>query len=161
MLVDKYQNMVINMSYTLTGSHADADEVAQDVFLRVFHHIDSFKGDSLFKTWLISITKNLCYTKIMKHKKEKEKLEAYYQDIELNKSDELVRNQATPVSDALSKLPLKYKEVITLRHISGLKIREVANLLHLSESAIKMRYTRALEMLKSEFENQSNAPLAE
>ena len=156
-LLEKHEQMVLNLSYYLLGNQCDANEVAQDVFLRVFHNIGSFKGNSTFKTWLAAITKNLCLTRISKNNKEKLNKELYADHINQENTIKENNSDFTPMTDVLMKLPFIYKEIISLRHISDLKIREIAEMMFISESAVKMRYSRGIELLKDELSHTKQA----
>ena len=66
LLVDKYQHRVYNQAYRMLGNSEDAEEAAQDVFLRIYRSIDTFRGESKITTWIYRITSNVCINRLRK-----------------------------------------------------------------------------------------------
>jgi len=150
-LVRMYEPTVLNTCRYLLGDNEDSEDASQDVFIRVFHHIKKFDHKSTFRTWLYRIVRNCCYTRVKQQKKQTTLKNAFLLNSELSvdKSD----NDgviSTQMEEALGKLNPEDREIITLRFISELSIKEISETMEIQLSATKMRFYRALEKLKDE-----------
>ena len=151
-LVRTYEPIVFKTCRFLLNDPDDAEEVSQDVFMRVFHYLQKFDEKSTFRTWLYRIVRNCCYTRI----KQKERNTIFNRDILSNSgssNDELenVNALSDQMEEALNKLTQDEREIITLRFISELSLKEISETLGSKLSATKMRFYRALDKLKVEF----------
>ena len=163
-LVQRYEGLVYNLCMKFLGSPEDAEEIAQDSLLQVFHKIHQFEGRSAFKTWLYKIVHNFCRNRISKIIRKREVQESYKEHAkeELpNSSFEDKRNEekSAHIQEALDKLKPKEKEIIVYKFISGMTLQEIADVTDVGVSAAKMRYYRALESFKEAYERVSNSPL--
>ena len=163
-LVQRYEGLVYNLCMKFLGSPEDAEEIAQDSLLQVFHKIHQFEGRSAFKTWLYKIVHNFCRNRISKIIRKREVQESYEEHAkeELpNSSFEDKRNEekSAHIQEALDKLKPKEKEIIVYKFISGMTLQEIADVTDVGVSAAKMRYYRALESFKEAYERVSNSPL--
>jgi len=163
-LVQRYEGLVYNLCMKFLGSPEDAEEIAQDSLLQVFHKIHQFQGRSAFKTWLYKIVHNFCRNRISKIIRKREVQESYEEHAkeELpNSSFEDKRNEekSAHIQEALDKLKPKEKEIIVYKFISGMTLQEIADVTDVGVSAAKMRYYRALESFKEAYERVSNSPL--
>ena len=156
-LLSRYETTVFRFCLAYLRQAADAEEVTQDVFLRVFHHIKGFEKRSSFKTWLLRIAQNQCsrrYGQIKKHRELNEKL----------REDQATVDEAAPlqmteglVMQTLLELGKDAREILSLRHLSELPLNEVAEILGLSASAAKMRHHRAVKQFRELY--KKNRPL--
>lgn len=160
-LVVNYQDKVYNLSYQLTGNHADAQDLAQEVFVRAYQGLDKFRYEADPGTWLHRITVNLYLNlrrKITRHpvisldapldtgKGEVTREVAaaggdpqeIYADLELKS---LVR-------DVLKLLPAEYRAVLVLRELQGYSYEEIASVLGVSLGTVKSRLNRARQAMK-------------
>ena len=163
-LVQRYEGLVYNLCMKFLGSPEDAEEIAQDSLLQVFHKIHQFEGRSAFKTWLYKIVHNFCRNRISKIIRKREVQESYEEHAkeELpNSSFDDKRNEekSAHIQEALDKLKPKEKEIIVYKFISGMTLQEIADVTDVGVSAAKMRYYRALESFKEAYERVSNSPL--
>ena len=155
-LLRRYQTTVYRFCLGYLRHGQDAEEVTQDVFLRVFHHIRGFEKRSSFKTWLMQIAKNQCarrYGQIKKRNELNEKLrEEHDQD---NPGAEVVPETSDGLAmQTLHALGTDAREILSLRHLSGLSLNEVAKILDLSASAAKMRHHRAVKQFREIYEKK-------
>jgi RNA polymerase sigma-70 factor, ECF subfamily len=157
LLLDRYEVLVFQYCRNYLHNSEDAEEVAQDVFLRIFHHIKRFEGRSSFKTWLMQITKNQCSRKYQKLK-QRAKFEAPGDTSAFNESiidephdDSANINGDNPVQKTMDGLGDGDREILSMRHIMGLTVVETAKLLGISESAAKMRHLRAVARFKEKY----------
>lgn len=151
MLVRRFEAGVHAFCLGIVHSDADAEEVTQDAFLRIFHHIRTFEGRSAFRTWLFSIARNLALTRLSEIKLRAARAgEDYLQ----NPPEPVV---GTPVEEegpalaALRSLDPADRDILALRHIAGLRLSEAAEVLDIGPSAAKMRYSRALSRLREKY----------
>lgn len=150
MLVKKYQNRVVNIAYSLAGQAHDADDIAQEVFIKVYKNLDSFNRKAEFSTWLYRITINTAYNYI---KKKKRFIPTDFVDrpdtIKAASSEDLGGDERqASIKKAIERLPLKYRSVIVLKEIEGLSYRDIAKTLNCSIGTVESRLFRARSMLK-------------
>ena len=148
-LLRRYEGLVFNTCHKLLGNREDAEEVAQDSLIQVFHKIHQFQGRSAFKTWLYKIVHNYCRNRLSKIIRKREGQTAYERhaitalpDHEQDRQQQRLRAR---IEEALDKLKQSDREVIVLKFMSGLTIQETADVLEIGLSAAKMRLYRALE----------------
>jgi len=156
-LVRPYQRSIYLVAYSIVQNEADAEDVAQEAILKSLKHIDTFRGESSFSTWLVSITVNTARMRIRKeHKRLFEPLDGDrddekgeyvprdFSDWREIPSDALEREEVRAVlAKALASLPQQYREVIVLRDVHELSIAETAKALGIREGAVKTRLLRA------------------
>ncbi len=163
-LVVKYQRMLFNIAYRMTGSYEDSGEVVQDAFLSAYRNLHSFKGMSRFSTWLCSIVINLSKNRIQQlriaqHHEQyslDDPVEAddgmISRDIasgEPSIADELEQEEVRKkVQDCIGRLDSEFREVIVMRDIQGFSYDEVSNVLKIPAGTVKSRLFRAREALK-------------
>ena len=162
-LVRRYEGLVYNLCVKFLGSPQDAEEVAQDSLLQVFHKIHQFEGRSAFKTWLYKIVHNFCRNRISKIIRKREVQEAYedHAKEELPNSsfdDAKATEKSAHIQEALDKLKPKEKEIIVYKFISGMTLQEISDVTGVGVSAAKMRYYRALESFKEAYERTKTSP---
>jgi len=161
-IVRRYEGLIFNTCRRIIGAPEDAEEIAQDTLLQLFHKIHQFQGRSSFRTWMYKIVHNFCRNRISKLVRKREGQNAY-EEQEANQEDEreaLERKARVQqaVEEALSKLKKPEREVIVLKYMSGLTLQEVADVLDVKLSAAKMRLYRAMESFKEAYEKLDNAP---
>lgn len=151
-LMRTYGNDVLRMAYSYVKDYDTAEDMFQEVFIKVNAKLDSFRGESSVKTWLLRITVNTCkdYLKsaykqrvTMLEEEEEEKLAApdMLEKIEKKQDAEQIRK-------ALLKLPEKYREVLVCLYFEERSVAETARVLALSEGTVKSRLSRARERFR-------------
>lgn len=160
-LIQSHQKKVYNIALRMTKNPEDAQELAQDTFIRAFIAIKKFRGESSFSTWLYRIAMNVCTDFLRKRNKavvisidqgaigsESE------QPIQLPEDapgpDELSEKRQLKqlVRQAMDSLSAEHRQVLILRDLMDLSYRDIANTLSVSEGTIKSRINRAREGLK-------------
>lgn len=147
-LFDLYANDIYRYARFTLQDHAEAKDVVQEVFLRAFRQWDRFRHESSYKTWLLSITRNYMYDVLRKRKTQSNYLDAYtppYHSDPTTTTDDLI-----VLEQSLAKLKDAYRHVIVLRHVEGLSVHEVAQILDWSEGKVRTTLHRALKQLRSE-----------
>ncbi len=152
-LVNRYKNMVFSLALQLLKNREEAEEVSQDVFLKIFKALEKFKGDSKFSTWVYRITYNSCLDQI---KSNNRKLTTVVID-EINEHqirtmetafeimDRLNREKS--VRECLGKLPPEDGTLITLFYYEELSLAEISKVVGLEKNTLKVRLFRARKRL--------------
>lgn len=163
-LVRRHQQRAFNVAYQILRNHEDAVEVAQDAFVNVYRHIQSFRGDAEFTTWLHQIVVNLARNK---HRwwKRRGRSASVSLDAPVAVGDgDLPRDPPSPadapdavvvkaefvrqIDAAMEKLPPKFREVLVLRNVEDLSYDEIAGALGCSVGTVKSRIARARDALR-------------
>jgi RNA polymerase sigma-70 factor (ECF subfamily) len=159
-LIRPYERRVYAMALSFLRNEADAEDVAQEAFLKAFRNLASFRGDAKLGTWLVSITLNEARSRI--RRRDAIKIESLDEPDEEGKtSPALLRDWREIPSEALERkevrsllhkaitaLPLIYREVFQLRDIEQLSVQEAAQALGITTSSVKVRLHRARMMLQ-------------
>jgi RNA polymerase sigma-70 factor, ECF subfamily len=161
-LVRPYERMVYATAISIVKNPADAEEVAQEAVLKAFSKLAGFRGESKFSTWLIQITYNEAKMKLRKARpnlyeslddsQQNEDGEFWpkdYADWRPISSELLEENEIRQaVQDAISSLSANYREVLILRDVQRLSIKETTTVLGISEGSVKTRLHRARLLLR-------------
>ena len=160
-LVRKYEKQVYNFAYRLTGNYDDANDVAQDAFLRVFNAIGTFRGDSSFSTWLFRITTNVFLDERKKAKAHPQtSLDEYLELGESSVARQIEDPSPTPEAvleeseraqillKAVGDLPEYQRAMVTLYHSQQKSYEEIAEIMDLPIGTVKSRLNRARLALK-------------
>ncbi len=156
-IVRRYEPKVLEACVRYLGSDQDAEEVSQDVFLRVFHGLKRFEGRATFRTWLYRIVRNECATRYRKRKRTAERQDVVRHHLltESPRSTPAPRideGWTGPVGVVLKRLSEQDREILILRHIGALEFQEIAEALEIGLSATKMRLYRAEERFQAAYE---------
>lgn len=158
-LISRYEGLIYNTCMKLLGNAEDAEEVAQDTLIQLFHKLHQFQGRSTFKTWLYRIVHNYCKNRISKQirrRKGQAAIEEHADHFMVDTYDNTEKNERSElVNTALNKLKDRDKEIIILKFMSGLTIEEIAGVLDIGLSACKMRLYRALDAFKETYKRVS------
>ena len=162
-LVDAYQQMVYALGYQLLGSHDEALDLSQEVFLRVFRTIGRFQGRAALRTWIYRIVVNGARNRRRwfhrHHLASVVQLDAHVEEHGEppapagSASPELAldrKERGERVWRAIATLPLEQRSAVVLKELHGMRYSEVAYSLGVTRSAVKSRLTRAREALRRE-----------
>ncbi len=160
-LVDRHMPMVYKFVYRYAGNTDAANDIVQDVFIKVWKNIKKFDAQKNFKTWLLTIAKNTALDAVKKKKavlfskiEEGEGadldtfLAPYVEGPELPDAVFLKKQDGAELEDALQKLSPSYRNVLMLRYAEHMKFREVAEMLQEPIDTIKSKHRRALIQLR-------------
>jgi RNA polymerase sigma-70 factor, ECF subfamily len=166
-LIRPYERSVFSMALSLLQNEADAEDAAQEAFLKAFRNLKAFRAESKFSTWLISITLNearsrLRQKKTMKVQSIEEQPEehnhtspALLRDWREIPSEALERQEVKLIlQQAITDLPLIYREIFLLRDVEELSVNESAETLGISIASVKVRLHRARMMLQKKLAPQ-------
>lgn len=152
-LYDRYASLVYNKCYGFARDEDEAKDLTQDVFLKLFVKLASFKGKSKFSTWLYAFTYNHCVNYVTRNTAKKiEKQSVDYTDIENVSDDEIEEKEFLSMRvDKLKKcmelITPEEKMILLLKYQDRLTIKEIESVLGIGESAVKMRIKRAKDKL--------------
>jgi RNA polymerase sigma-70 factor, ECF subfamily len=157
LLVERHQRAVFNLTYRMLGEAKEAEDAAQEAFLRAYQHIDRYDASRPFKTWLLSIASNYCIDKLRKRRLTwlslDEPLSPHPElnSKELGPEDSTIDAQrSAAVHSLLNQLPPDYRAAVILRYWYDMSYAEIAEILDTTESAIKSRLFRARQTLAEE-----------
>lgn len=164
-LVTAYERRVYSLALRSTGSEADAADITQEVFLRAYRSLDTFRGESGFSTWLYRITVNLCVDLARKNNPagsldDEQALEApetrgAYQPETALANSELRRE----LDAALSLVSEEHRKIVILRDVAGMSYADIAAALELEEGTVKSRLARARAALRKILIERGNISL--
>jgi len=145
-LIRDYQRMIHSLCFRMTGSLADADDLAQETFIHAYQHLASFRAQSRFSSWLYRIAMNQC----LNWRKRKAKQDQLHKDWSEQEQDVSGSNSSVvqPIQEALMKLHPKQRAAIILTTYDGLSHAEAARVLGCSETTISWRLFAARGKLR-------------
>jgi RNA polymerase sigma-70 factor (ECF subfamily) len=163
-LVKRYQQQVLTTCFRLLSNRQDAEDQAQEVFIRVYRGIRRFEGRAKFSTWLYQITINTCRTALKKRATRAEypetslaTLHTLASPLETPEETALAQAEVDLVTQALQTLSNEERVILTLRETNGLNYGEIAEVLDIGLSAAKMRALRARLSLQRAYQNLAGA----
>jgi RNA polymerase sigma-70 factor (ECF subfamily) len=166
-IVERHWRKVFNVAYKFVGRHEEAEDLTQDIFLKVFRSLATFDRRANFQTWLISVSRNLCIDHYRSVRKERDTID---RDVDPNAlapaSAEAtperqleLRDRAAMLRKALDCLPATLRSAVVLRDIRELTYQEIAEKLDLPEGTVKSRINRGraelarqLQRVRDQFE---------
>ncbi len=151
-LVERYAGVVYNHAYRMLGNAQDAEDAAQEIFLRAYTRLETFDPVRRFITWLLAIASNYCIDRLRRRRQVWMTLD----DVSFwltspqagPERSSLEREQRDAVQQALQKLPEHYRTIVVLRYWQDLSYEEIVDVTGLSESTVKTRLHRARKMLR-------------
>jgi RNA polymerase sigma-70 factor (ECF subfamily) len=160
-LIRPYERSVYSMALTLLQNEADAEDAAQEAFLKAFRSLKGFRAEAKFSTWLVSIALNEARSRLRQRKRMKMQPLDQPPDEQGHTSPALLRDWREIPSEALERqevrlflqraitgLPLIYREIFLLRDVKELTVNESAEALGISVASVKVRLHRARVMLQ-------------
>lgn len=158
-LVETYASRIYNIALRMCKNPADAEDITQEVFIKLHRSLESFKGNSAFSTFLYRVTANTCLDFLRKQKKltivplyrerVDERLETVIPDDGESPEEAAERKELRRVVlRGLDRLPKDQRIVLILRDLEGLTYTEISEALGLSEGTVKSRICRAREKLR-------------
>jgi RNA polymerase sigma-70 factor (ECF subfamily) len=149
-IVRTYWRRVFNVAYKFVGRHDEAEDLTQDIFLKIFKSLDTFDRRANFQTWLISVSRNLCIDHYRSVRKERETIDRHADASELSP----VAHDPGPISvlehrdrvlllrQALAGLPETLRSAVVMRDLQELSYQEIAERLNLPEGTVKSGINR-------------------
>ena len=167
-LVERYKTPVYNLAYRMLGNSEDAEDAAQEAFLRAYSQLHSYDPSRKFSSWLLSITSHHCIDQLRRRRfswlplEAIEALEWLGADVDQPEQAVVDGEDRDEVRRLLHVLPAKYRLVLVLRYWYDMSYDEIAKTTAMSEAAVKTRLHRAREMLSEHVSRtQAKIPSAE
>lgn len=164
-IVELYKDKVFQLCYRILGNRHEAEDIAQEAFIRAYVNIRKFNPTRKFSTWLYRIATNLCIDRIRKKKPD------YYLDAEVPGTEGLTMYSQVAIDTRMPeeeveslelqeaiqseilKLPEKYRSVIVLKYIEELPLQEISDILEIPLGTVKTRIHRGREALRKQLRN--------
>ena len=149
-IVQQYRRKVFNVAYKFVGRHEEAEDLTQDIFIKIFKSLGTFDRRANFQTWLISVSRNLCIDHYRSVRQERQAIDHQIDPNELSP----VSPEPGPIAaieqqdrvvllrEALAALPESLRKAVLMRDIQELTYQEIADQLHLPEGTVKSRINR-------------------
>lgn len=151
LIVERHRRTVYRLCYRFVGNHEDASDLAQDVFVRAFRGLRSFRRQSSLGTWLYRIGVNVCLNHVNARSPRTEPIEErqHVDTRSQSPADRMLRSErAARVREAIAQLPRKQRATLILRMYHELSHGQIASILGSSEGAVKANFFHALGNLK-------------
>ncbi|MEM5566991.1 sigma-70 family RNA polymerase sigma factor [Psychroserpens sp. AS72] len=159
-LVDRYKSLVFTLALRMLKNREEAEEVAQDTFIKTYKSLDRFKGDSKFSTWIYRVCYNTCLDRIKKNKK-------HLNDVEIN---EFTAHEVKTIDNALTNIEAKEQEkaiqrcieslpsedsfLLTLYYFDDLSLDEISKVVGITANSIKVKLFRCRKKLATILRSQ-------
>jgi RNA polymerase sigma-70 factor (ECF subfamily) len=172
-IVRQHWRKVFNVAYKFVGKHDEAEDLTQDIFLKIFKSLHTFDRRANFQTWLISVSRNLCIDHYRSVRKERQTINRDIDPGDLTPASRDVsayaaleqQDRVVLLRAAMQQLPETLRTAVMLRDIRELTYQEIADQLHLPEGTVKSRINRGrtelarqIQLLRVEFERPRNPP---
>lgn len=142
-----YKTMLFRIAFTYMKNTEDCEDILQEVFLKLLTNTSEFASQEHEKRWLIRVTVNLCKNHMKSFWNSKRTSMEELQEFTMNMEE-------LEIMQDILALPKKYKIVIYLHYVEGYKCMEIADIMHLKESTVKMRLKKGRELLKIQLETE-------
>lgn len=146
-LVDRYRSYVFTLTLRIMGNREDAEEVAQDVFVKAYRSLADFRGDARFSTWLYTIVRTCSISRLRTRKPASTTLDGLH---EPHAEDRILetRNRRETVNRAIRLLGPEDAQVVTLFYQAEQNLEEIGRIMGLEPNTVKVRLHRARARLK-------------
>lgn len=154
-LVDRYKDLVFTLALSILKNREEAEEVAQDTFIKVFKSLDKFKGDSKFSTWIYRIAYNSCLDSVKKYKREYNKIPIDdYTEGQLISLDNAVdvlevKEQQQTIKECLQLLPKEDSFLLSLYYYEEQSLEEISKIMGIKSNNVKVKLYRSRKKLTS------------
>jgi RNA polymerase sigma factor (sigma-70 family) len=154
-LVEKYKDLVFSVVYNVLQQQKDAEEIAQDSFLKAYQNLHTFRSDSKFSTWIYRIAYNNAVSKSRLKQKNNQPLNEKLSVGDYSTENNIANASITEVVEhGLKLLPEQDAAIISLYYLDELPVKEIATIVSLSESNVKVKLFRARKELYNLLENE-------
>jgi len=168
-LVERHKERIFNLVYRFLGSYSQAQDLAQEVFIKIYHAKDAYTPQAKFTTWLYTICKNTCLNVLRENNPvhfsiddslelEENKLAPQFADTHTPSPSDLVlqQEQSLVVKNAIDSLPSSQKMVVLLNRYDQLSYEEISQVMNCSVESVKSLLHRARLNLKERLKNYIN-----
>jgi RNA polymerase sigma-70 factor (ECF subfamily) len=159
-LYDRYCDVVFAKCLSFTKNRAEAEDLAHDIFIKVFTQLKKFDGKSKFSTWLYSLSYHHCVNhvnRVVKKRPATIELDNYESEDEPD-DKVLLEMQIGKLEKALQSIPVEDKMILLMKYHDDLSIKDIGLALEIGDSAVKMRLKRAKSKCLAAYNSVSNEP---
>lgn len=159
-LVDRYKDMVYTLALKMMNNKEEAEEIAQDSFIKIYNALNKFKGESKFSTWIYKVTYNTCLDALKKKKKQNNV--SYIEDFSehqtkalesiLDSIDEKERNKS--IQECLGELSSEEAFLLTLYYFDDQSVDEISKVMNITTDNVKVKLFRTRKKLASILKNR-------
>jgi len=161
-IYEQFEAMVYNLALRMSGSPADAEDIAQETFIRAYRHLRKFKGKSSLKTWVFRIALNCSNTRLRRrgrrlaHRIDDSEPELERAADERRSPEERVvaTDLSAAVRSGLDQLPVHYREAVLLRDFEDMNYSEISEVLGVRIGTVRSRIARGRQQLRQLLENK-------
>ncbi len=161
-IYSQHEKMVFNLALRMTRSPEDAAELTQEVFLRVYRHLERFRGSSTLKTWVFRIALNCCRSRFRRRRLtfrepspgDDDALERIADPRADPERDALNSGLGERLDAALRRVPLAFREAVVLRDVHGFSYDEIGEILRIRIGTVRSRIARGRERLRCMLESE-------
>lgn len=152
-LVDRYKSRVYTLALKMIKNREEAEEAAQDTFVKVYRSLSAFKGESKFSTWVYKVTYNTCLDHLKKYKKEKNIIPVdEFKAVQLIETETIVdtigaADRSRIIQDCICLLPGDDAFLVTLYYLEEQSLEEIANVIGITANNVKIRLFRSRKKL--------------
>ena len=158
-LVERYQNYIFTLTLRFINNREDAEEIAQDVFVKAYRSLADFRGDSKFSTWLFTITRTTCLSFLRKKKLDTQSMDNERTGLQLENRESsfqanLVEQKSkyAVLNQAISMLGPDDAQVLTLFYKGDQSLEEIGKIMRTEPNTVKVKLHRARQRLKDKME---------
>ncbi|MEO7976702.1 sigma-70 family RNA polymerase sigma factor [Flavobacterium sp.] len=152
-LVDRYKNMIFTLALKMVKNREEAEEVAQDTFIKIYNSLSKFKGDSKFSTWIYRVAYNTCLDRLKKNKKEDVTISIdefsvhliKTMDNALNALEDKERKQT--IQNCLNSLSNEDNFLLTLFYFEDQSLEEIGKIMNINANNVKVKLFRSRQKL--------------
>lgn len=154
-LVDRYKDLVFSLALKMVKNKEEAEEVAQDTFIKVYKSLTQFKGDSKFSTWIYKVAYNTCLDRLKKHKREQKvvSIDEFNSNQIMSLDNALdameVKERGQAIQDCLQLLPADDAFLMTLFYFEEQSLEEISKVLGITPNNVKVKLFRSRKKLTS------------
>ncbi len=154
-LVDRYKDLVFTLCLRMLKNREEAEEVAQDTFVKVYRSLDKFKGDSKFSTWIYKVAYHSCLDRLKRNKKEylnvaiDEFTEHQVKTIDNALESLIEEERKQAIQDCLQLLPAEDGFLLTLYYFEEQSLEEISKIVNLTPNNVKVKLFRSRKKLAS------------
>lgn len=166
-LVNRYKDMIFTLSLKMVKNREEAEEAAQDTFIKVYNSLSKFKGDSKFSTWIYKISYNACLDRLKKNKKEDLNISidefsshlVKTMDNALSALEDKERKQA--IQNCLNLLPREDNFLLTLFYFEDQNLEEIGKIMNINANNVKVKLFRSRQKLATILKKQLEPEIVE
>ena len=152
-LVDRYKDMIFTLALKMVKNREEAEEVAQDTFIKIYNSLNKFKGDSKFSTWIYKIAYNTCLDRLKKNKKEDNNISIDEFSTHLIKTTDNAlsaledKERKQTIQNCLNLLPSDENFLLTLFYFEDQSLEEIGKIMNINANNVKVKLFRSRQKL--------------